>query len=236
MVSVAVSEKLELLESRKKAADLSLGSSHQLIYQQAVDVFKKYIPQNAVVFDFGAGQGNFLKFILSQELENEISELRGIDLMSRPKNLDPSVHWTQWDLNDEVPAHIKQADCIASLEVIEHLENPRQFMRQLYKLLKPGGYLLLSTPNNESYRSLLSLWRRGHFVEFTGASYPAHITALTLTDLRRISKEAGFHVEEIFFLKQGGVPGWPRISWQKLSFGLLKGLRFSDNVFFLLRK
>jgi len=41
----------------------------------------------------------------------------------------------------------RQFDTILCGELIEHLEEPYRFLRQLKKLLKPGGRLVLSTPN-----------------------------------------------------------------------------------------
>ena len=156
--------------------------------------------------------------------------------MERPGDLHQDVDWCTWDLNDTIPKSLTPADTIVSLEVIEHLENPRHFVRQMFQLLKPQGSLLLSTPNNESFRSLISYWRRGHFVEFTGKSYPAHITALNRMDLKRITTEAGFDEHQWFYLDKGSLPGWPSKTWQNISLGLLKGARFSDNVFLLVRK
>ncbi len=47
----------------------------------------------------------------------------------------------------ELPKGIGQYDFVNCLEVIEHIQNDAQAMLNLFKLVKPGGYLLLSTPN-----------------------------------------------------------------------------------------
>src|SRR5690349_14983095 len=90
--------------------------------------------------------------------------------------------------------------------------------------------MILTTPNNESIRSLMSLVVRGHYVYFNEGSYPAHITALLRKDLCRISQEAGFTMPSFRFTQKGRIPGAPRLTWQGLTFGLLKGVYFSDNV------
>ncbi|MEQ1472823.1 MAG: hypothetical protein ABLQ96_03320, partial [Candidatus Acidiferrum sp.] len=96
--------------------------------------------------------------------------------------------------------------------------------------LKPGGRLILSTPNNESIRSLIALILRGHFVAFQDSCYPAHITALLRRDLSRILSEAGFSNVRFHFTDYGGLPKLPAVTWQQISFGLLKGCPFSDNL------
>jgi hypothetical protein len=95
---------------------------------------------------------------------------------------------------------------------------------------------VISTPNNESWRSLLSLWLRGHHIAFLDGSYPAHITALVRRDLHRLLAEAGFEPPQFRFTDHGGIPGKPTTSWQTISAGKLNSLRFSDNLIAIARK
>jgi 2-polyprenyl-3-methyl-5-hydroxy-6-metoxy-1,4-benzoquinol methylase len=140
------------------------------------------------------------------------------------------VHWVSCDLNESTPLSAAAFDVILAPEIIEHLENPRAVVRDWFRLLKPGGTLALSTPNNESWRALIALVFRGHFVSFGDASYPAHITALLRRDIARILQEAGFSPPRFSFTDHGGVPKLPSVTWQALSAGILRGLRYSDNL------
>lgn len=45
----------------------------------------------------------------------------------------------------------KSFDVVISIETIEHLKEPRQFVRECHRVLKPGGTLIFSTPNKGIY-------------------------------------------------------------------------------------
>jgi SAM-dependent methyltransferase len=66
------------------------------------------------------------------------------------------------DLNVGLPWDDGTFDVACSIEGIEHLENPYQYLRELYRVLRPGGYLILTTPNIISLRSR---------VRFLGSSF-----------------------------------------------------------------
>ena len=184
------------------------------------------------VLDFGSGTGSLARRLLQS---GRFASVAAADLMSKPSDLD-AVHWMRADLNEPLPTSNDAFDLVIAAEVIEHLENPRAMAREVFRLLRPGGTAIVSTPNNESWRSLISLLLRGHHVAFCNGSYPAHITALLRKDLERIFTEAGFENLQFRFSNHGGLPGKPTTSWQQASGGLLKGLRFSDNIIAICRK
>lgn len=221
-----------VIKRRQEASDQSLGSSHQVIYTKALELIKKFSKKDSIL-DFGAGRGYFVSLIKSQ---CEVGSLKAVDLMAKPEGFDSDIQWVQSDLNNSLELPDDSVGMISALEIIEHLENPRHVFRELYRVLKKDGVLILSTPNVESWRSILSLIKRGHFVDFTGKSYPAHITALNRQDLLRAAQESGFKLEEWSYTDSGCVPGWTSMTWQKLSGGLFRGLRYSDNLFIILRK
>jgi hypothetical protein len=70
----------------------------------------------------------------------------------------------------------------------------------------------------------------GHFTAFLGKSYPAHISALLQLDFKRICSESGFTPPRFDYTDSGVIPKLTHIRWQEITFGLLKGKAFSDNV------
>lgn len=215
----------KLLESRKEAARQSRGISGNAIRNLVLKLVEKHKDAKNVL-DYGAGAGQLLEMLRSALPS---ASLAGSDIVARPADLHVDIDWIEGDLNEQIM--LKGAfDLVLAVEVIEHLENPRATARQLFDLLEPGGYCIVTTPNQESIRSLLALVLEGHYAAFRGASYPAHITALLREDLRRIFTEAGFTNIHFAYTDKGGLPRMVSRTWQQLSFGFLRGRRFSDNV------
>jgi SAM-dependent methyltransferase len=223
----------ENFENRRVEASLASGGiSDDAIYRMALTRLQEHGARQSIL-DFGAGVGHFTQR-LSQS--NLYASITGADLMARPSGLPDAVSWVQADLNGSLPIEDAAFDAIAAIEVIEHLENPRAMLRECSRLLRPGGLLVLTTPNNESFRSLLSFAARGYFAAFGPQSYPAHITPILLIDLQRMVAEIGLHDGDVRYSDQGAIPRLTSIQWQTLPFSNLKGRRFSDNLLFACRK
>jgi SAM-dependent methyltransferase len=216
---------MRLIESRRRAAELSGGTSSETI-KRFVRRMLRESGASGTLIDFGAGKGELLKLLYGLE---KIKDLTGVDLMDRPPDLPNAIRWYSQDLNEPM-AIDRQFDIAVCSETIEHLENPRQVFRSLHTLLRPGGTLILSMPNQESIRSLVGLLFRGHFTHFQGDCYPAHITAILRLDLFRICGETGFSAPQFFYSNDGGIPKFPRVSWQSVSGGVLRGRFFSDTL------
>jgi len=217
---------LTLEEQRLHAAEASGGISSEVIYDRILSVIGDYDLRGRAL-DYGAGIGNFTRKLFAS---GRFEQIDGADILPRPENLPSAISWHRLDLNDADAIPAGSFDLVIAAEVIEHLENPRQVAREWLRILNPGGTLILSTPNNESIRSLMALLVRGHYVAFLDSCYPAHITALLRKDLMRILTEAGFFDVRFHFTNHGGLPKLPAVSWQRVSLGLFKGCRFSDNV------
>lgn len=221
-------EARKLIDRREQASQQSLGISHADIYsaiEKQLDV--KHIISGALL-DVGAGQGHFV-----ERLKQKNFKLFAVDLMySRVEG----VEWFVQDLNRLLQFKDEKFNVVTCVEVLEHIENPRKLIREMYRVLKPGGILVASTPNNQSWRSILSYIFREHFVAFTNSSYPAHITAMNKTDLSRMCDEAGFSKVDFAYTDKGTLPKWTRYTWQDLSAQFFRGMRYSDNIIVVAQK
>jgi 2-polyprenyl-3-methyl-5-hydroxy-6-metoxy-1,4-benzoquinol methylase len=216
---------------RRTAAEASGGISSDDIYGMIEGTLSDY-QLGGRLLDYGAGLGNLSKRLLSM---NRFERFYAADIMDKPEGLNDVV-WLKEDLNNPIQGYDSYFDVVVAAEVIEHLENPRSMVRDMFRLCRPGGYLVLTTPNNESLRALISLVVRGHYVAFDDSCYPAHLTALLRKDLSRILLEAGFEQPHFRFTQKGAVPGLTRFTWQGASRGVLRGARFSDGVLAVTQK
>ena len=216
----------ETQDFRYRAALLSGGTSSSVIKKLVLLLLDKNTNPHGTICDFGAGNGELLSILTNTRYYSNFS---GIDIISKPLILEEKIIWKTCDLNHDFEM-MDSFDTVVCSEVIEYLENPRHCFRTLSKLVKPSGILILTMPNNESIRSILGLVFAGHFTQFLGSCYPAHITALVRTDLVRLCGESGFGPPSFYYSNHGCLPKLTRLSWQDISFGLLKGPLFSDNL------
>ena len=215
----------DLREARQRAAARSGGTSSHAIRALVLRLLREERAAGRLL-DFGAGRGELLRQL---HASGTFDRLAGADLMPRPADLPASIAWHHHDLNEPLPLE-DAYDAVVCSETIEHLENPRHVFRTLYRLVAPGGVLVLTMPNQECLRSYAGLLARGHFTQFLGECYPAHITALLRLDLERLCAEAGFTRPRFAYTNQGAVPAATSVSWQEVSAGMLRGRLFSDNL------
>jgi 2-polyprenyl-3-methyl-5-hydroxy-6-metoxy-1,4-benzoquinol methylase len=223
----------ETLHARRAAAaEESGGISNDTVYA-AIERELAGLGAAGDLLDFGSGTGQFTTRLRDAGRYRSVT---GADLFPRAATLSADIRWVQGDLNDVLPLPDRSFDVVVAAEVIEHLENPRAVCREIFRLLRPGGIAVITTPNNESWRSIIALVVRGHFVAFGASAYPAHITPLVRQDLDHVLAEAGFSDRSFSFSDVGGVPGMPMRTWQSLVGPWARGLRFSDNVIVTARK
>jgi SAM-dependent methyltransferase len=204
-------------------ARLSLGISDDAIYRAAASVLATRHPGGGLLLDVGCGIGSLWRYVADR-----FDRYEGADVV-RYEGFPEGIRFHRIDLDSgRIPLSDGYADVVMAVETIEHLENPRAFARELTRLTKPGGWIVVTTPNQLSLLSKMTLLLMNEFNAFRVGSYPAHLTALLEVDLRRIANECGWTDVAVAHTCLGRIPGvslhWPR-SLSKLFPRLL-----SDNV------
>jgi len=160
------------------------GQSSISIKKMALKIIAELnLPKNIHVADIGAGRGDFSKLITSL-----FEDITMVDFYEQPIK-DSRINFINANLNDDWQISENSFDLVFALEVIEHIENPRHFVREINRILKSGGFAFISMPYNLNLFSKLNFLFKNEHRFFQDFCYPAHITCLFPKDLLRILNE-----------------------------------------------
>ena len=133
--------------------------SDKRVHFELIVFLEKYKDQNIECLDIACGKGALTQRLLDFS-DNFIVDCNDLD----NENLSSGYRtFYNIDLNTKFD-FTKKYDLIFAIEIIEHLENPFQFISQMKKHLKKDGMIILSTPNVNSF------FDRIHYF-FTGYPY-----------------------------------------------------------------
>jgi 2-polyprenyl-3-methyl-5-hydroxy-6-metoxy-1,4-benzoquinol methylase len=104
------------------------------------------------VLDIACGTG-YGCHMVAKERKREVTEIIGVDndletlsYANREYNHQKVTYMQGNAVDPQLPEQLGMFDTILSFETIEHVEDDQMFMDNLYKMLKPGGILVLSSP------------------------------------------------------------------------------------------
>lgn len=168
------------------------------VHEAALDLVRRHAPPPARVLDLGAGSGAFCQRLI----ESGYRDVEAVEKRADEFGV-PGVKVHALDLDGPFAGQLGSApaDVVVALEVLEHLENPWALARECARCLKPGGLLVVSTPNIESARSRAEFLLTGEFRYFTREDYEriGHRTALMGRMVRHVFESAGFEFIERTF-------------------------------------
>ncbi len=182
------------------------------VHDQIMQVIQTIIATGNKILDYGAGAG-----ALSQRLHDNGYKVVAVDVNQEDFKAD--TLFEELDINNSkertlfINSHLEEFDLVLGAEVIEHVENPWQYCRDMRDLVKPGGYIVLTTPNIKSWYSRVRFFFTGRFHQFEDPdrSY-GHINPVGDDEIRLICEQIGLVVKGIF------PAGWlPRV-WITSSF------------------
>lgn len=133
-----------------------------------LEVIKSFPPKNdGLIFDVGGGNGYMTKACSDAGFESVLVEPshKGILNAKNSRGIKNLVHSSFEDakfLANSLPA-------VSLFDVVEHIENDKLFLQQIYESLKPGGRLYLTVP---AYNWLWSSTDEfgGHYRRYTCSS------------------------------------------------------------------
>jgi SAM-dependent methyltransferase len=183
---------------------------HDFLFDQVLR--KRPLPGGGEAVDLGGGTG-----ALAERLREMGWRVTAADL--NPSGFGANgVPIVQTDFNDpDFASKLGKGrfDLVTSTEVIEHVESPIGFLRNIGWLLKPGGFAVLTTPNVDSAAARLSFLVKGKVRMMDEHGEPTHISPIFWDLLmRQYLPRAGLRlVEHRVFPPEGYVHSRRQIAW-----------------------
>lgn len=137
---------------------------------------------NLRLLDVGCGAGNMIHHL------SEYGQVKGLEIDPRPvkKARERGYDVEQFDATRPMPFDPATFDAVTALDVIEHNQDDVAILRDSYRILKPGGHIIITVP------AFMWLWTHNDDLN-------AHVRRYTARELRQKLRQAGFKVSRISY-------------------------------------
>lgn len=147
--------------------------------------------RNKIVLDVGCGTGRLSMFFA------EHNRVTGVDIQNNNTAAHANFTFIESDA-EALPFPAQHFDVVVTFDVIEHVEHELPFMQEIYRVLRPGGEVLLGTPNRDRLSHALRRLVGQSVVypldlgtdPFVGRCI--HLREYTAGDLRSLAAKVGF--------------------------------------------
>jgi len=171
--------------------------AHEKTHRNVLDIFSAF-PERGPLLEIPAGEGALAW------------QLHKLGYTVTAGDIDPTfckvrvIPCIYLDLNRRFPIEDGRFSYVSCVEGIEHLQDHFQFVRECHRVLRPGGCLVLSTPNILNLASRLKFLMSGFYSlvprpinEFSLVPVFDHIHPLTYYQLRYMLHTQGFEIEQV---------------------------------------
>jgi SAM-dependent methyltransferase len=201
-LQLALAELKPAPEDSIRFTDVGASFGHDVLYlvRKLTNNFRAPLPFSSLVCSMIEGSAELIK-VAMQSFKTALKS-EAIEIL-----------YHHHPLVEGIPLPEASQDVVLCSEIVEHLESPDKVIRECYRILKPGGFLLLTTDNSPSalqYLRRLPVLLTGKYhqvyarpskesetvgiTEWNGRSYPiyGHINLNPTSFWEKLCREAGF--------------------------------------------
>lgn len=179
-------ELCEFYDSDKETRANYFSPITKLRYEELLNQFEVF-RSSGNLLEVGAGNGYFLEIAQEKKWNihgTEVSE-NCID-----KCIKKEIQLDKGQLS-ELKYPDNHFDVIVAIELIEHLIDPKKFVQECYRILRPGGLMYVTTPN---FNSILRYKLKD---QYDVISYPNHLMYFTQKTLTKLFEDQQFATKKI---------------------------------------
>jgi 2-polyprenyl-3-methyl-5-hydroxy-6-metoxy-1,4-benzoquinol methylase len=182
---------------------------------QAIAALRRVAPPGARVLDVGAGPGNFSLLLAENGYEVTWNDLREelAGYVALKEKQTGSLHYAPGNIFElSLENHF---DVVLITEIIEHVAHPDEFLARIAALVKPGGYVVMTTPNGDYWNNRLpkfsdcqdpSAFEQRQF----DPDADGHIFLLHCSEVQELAQRAGLRVRELRVFNNTLTKGWSK--------------------------
>ena len=184
-------------------ANSGLNSSHGYLLPALRGELSRVTTGDKRLFDLGCGNGS-----IAAAISKDGYDVTGVDVsregIEQAQLAYPELRLETGSGYDDLTARYGQFPVVISLEVVEHLYDPRRYARVLFDLLEPGGTAIVSTPYHGYLKNLVLAATGKMDAHFHALWDHGHIKFWSIPTLTTLLTEAGFETPR--FERVGRVP------------------------------
>lgn len=174
---------------------MTFFSIEPFLRRARINRISPFIPSGGVLVDIGCGD----PALLIDAVKGRMDFCIGIDVDAESK-LRENIEIKKCFIKRKIPVESELANTVTILAVLEHLDYPRAIAHELFRIMKPGGILLLTVPSprNKWFLEFLAFFgivRKEMIVQ--------HRHYFTVQELDELFREVGFRHVEIKLFQLG---------------------------------
>lgn len=161
-----------------------------MLRRKKKDNYRKCILLKGSILDIGSGTGHFLYSMKMAGWKTD-----GIEINIKARDYSRSL----FNLDIHLPGEMESIpdnsyDCITLWHVLEHFHQPVNYFREIKRIIKPGGKVIVALPNSDSYDA-------GYYgSDWAAYDVPRHLWHFNPQVFSRFANDNGFEISSVSYL------------------------------------
>ncbi|MBC7405385.1 MAG: methyltransferase domain-containing protein [Cytophaga sp.] len=207
----------DLEEIYGKPSNLGYVYAYKNRQRHTFNLIQEVLAPHATILDVAGAQGNFSLLLAELGYQVTWNDLRS-DLIEyvKMKHESGSIIFAPGNAFElKFPTLF---DAVLITEVIEHTAHPDDFLKKISTLVKPGGYIIMTTPNGAYFRNDLPMFSdcadpsKYEDAEF-GPNSENHIFLLHTKEIQLFAKNIGLQIEKTLLFTNPLTNGHIKLEW-----------------------